>query len=296
MDALELNLNHLRHFYAVASEGSLNGAARRLRVAPSTLSEQMRALEASLGQPLFDRVGGRLRLNDAGRRVQERVEEMLGAVRELLRDLEIGDEVRRPTVAVGVASTVSNAFTAEYFLPLFARDDLHVVIRHGDHPALLHQLLAHEIDLLLSEHSPSHPEDKGLRVRTVSRPELVAVATPSLAAKLSGSWPRSLEGAPYVNYTIHSSYRWLVDAFLASDDIRPTLVGEVDDLGVIRATAEHGICVAFLPESVTSSLDPNRLVELGRLPEHDGGVTAIYRHYEPPEVVLDAIESLLARA
>ena len=43
-----LNYNHLYYFHVAASEGSLSAAAAKLGVKPSTVSEQLRALERAL--------------------------------------------------------------------------------------------------------------------------------------------------------------------------------------------------------------------------------------------------------
>lgn len=63
----QLNLHHLRLFRAVASDGTLTGAARALNLSQSALSIQIKALEASLGQDLFERRGRGLVLTEAGR-------------------------------------------------------------------------------------------------------------------------------------------------------------------------------------------------------------------------------------
>ena len=61
-----LNYNHLYYFHLVANEGSLTAAAERLGVSLSTVSEQVRQLERSLGVALFERGGSALRLTLAG--------------------------------------------------------------------------------------------------------------------------------------------------------------------------------------------------------------------------------------
>ena len=63
----EMNLHHLRLFRAVAADGTLTGAARRLNLSQSALSTQIKALEASLGHDLFERRGRSLVLTEAGR-------------------------------------------------------------------------------------------------------------------------------------------------------------------------------------------------------------------------------------
>ncbi|GGJ42435.1 helix-turn-helix domain-containing protein [Neoroseomonas lacus] len=61
------NLHHLRLFRAVAHDGTLTGAARRLNLSASALSSQLKALEAALRQDLFECRGRGLVLTEAGR-------------------------------------------------------------------------------------------------------------------------------------------------------------------------------------------------------------------------------------
>ena len=61
-----LNFNHLRYFWAVAHDGGLTRAAERLNLSQSALSVQIQKLEHQIGHPLFDRVGKRLILTEAG--------------------------------------------------------------------------------------------------------------------------------------------------------------------------------------------------------------------------------------
>jgi Transcriptional regulator len=50
-----MELRHLRYLVAVAEQGSFSGAARRLHVAQSAISEQLSNLESEIGVPLFAR-------------------------------------------------------------------------------------------------------------------------------------------------------------------------------------------------------------------------------------------------
>ena len=62
-----LNSHHLYYFWVVAREGSITAGSRKLLLAPSTVSAQIKNLEASLGVELFAREGRRLVLTQRGR-------------------------------------------------------------------------------------------------------------------------------------------------------------------------------------------------------------------------------------
>jgi len=57
-----MELRHLEYFVAVAEEGSVTGAAQRLRVAEPSLPHQVRALELELGGELLERLPRGVRL------------------------------------------------------------------------------------------------------------------------------------------------------------------------------------------------------------------------------------------
>ena len=76
-----MDLRNLHTFVAVADTGGVHRAAARLHLTQPAISRRIRALEAELGVPLFDRVGRRVQLTSAG-------EDLLRRSRGLLREAE----------------------------------------------------------------------------------------------------------------------------------------------------------------------------------------------------------------
>src|SRR3954451_11239080 len=77
-----MTLQQLQYFLAAVEHGSFSAAAGALQLAPPSLSDQIRRLEAELGSPLFARGGRGLQLTEAGRRLRPHAERVLAEADE----------------------------------------------------------------------------------------------------------------------------------------------------------------------------------------------------------------------
>jgi LysR family transcriptional regulator, hydrogen peroxide-inducible genes activator len=107
-----MEFHQLRYFVAVADEGSFSRAAAKVRVAQPSLSQQIRKLEAEVGQPLFDRLPRSVVLTEAGRCLIDYARQILASIGDARRCVdELKDEVAG-NLAVGAIPTI-----APYVLP-----------------------------------------------------------------------------------------------------------------------------------------------------------------------------------
>ena len=74
---MDLDVKHLRLVAGIADCGSMTSAASRLHLTQSALSHQLREIEARFNTPFFLRVGRRMVLTAAGRRVLESARRIL---------------------------------------------------------------------------------------------------------------------------------------------------------------------------------------------------------------------------
>src|SRR6266851_8302744 len=142
-------LNALKAFEAVARSNSVTRAAEELSVTQGAVSQQVKALEATLGVKLFNRERQRLVITEAGR-------DYLAVVRDAFDQIAVGTDriVQRQGSGVLTVS-VSSDFAAKWLVNRlgrfadahpevdlrvsvsdrhvdFAREDVDLAVRHGD--------------------------------------------------------------------------------------------------------------------------------------------------------------------
>lgn len=99
-----MDLRQLRYFLTVAEEGRFASAARRLHIAPPSLSQQILALERDLHVALFDRTPGGAELTPAGRVLAERARVILAEVDRAREDVRSAGLSGRERVTLRVCT------------------------------------------------------------------------------------------------------------------------------------------------------------------------------------------------
>ena len=102
----------MRYFVAVADEGNFSRAATKVRVAQPSLSQQIRKLEAEIGQPLFDRLPRSVVMTEAGRCLLDYARQILASIGDARRCVDELKGKIAGDVAVGAIPTI-----APYVLP-----------------------------------------------------------------------------------------------------------------------------------------------------------------------------------
>ena len=115
-----LNYHHLLYFWMTARHGSIARASAELRLAPPTVSAQIRRLEASLGEALFAREGRRLVLTDVGRVVQGYAEDIFSRGREMLDVVRQRGGPAGLPLAVGVSDALPKLVAWRLLQPALA--------------------------------------------------------------------------------------------------------------------------------------------------------------------------------
>src|SRR5579859_7060363 len=171
-----LNLHQLRIFQAVAQQRSYSRAAEVLFLSQPGVSLQVKALEKSIGLPLFEKVGRTLRLTEAGQELLNYSERIFALMDETQLVLEELSGARRGTVKVA-ASTSAGIYIVPAALGAFHRQnpDVKLTLDVVNRFTVQERLLNDEMDMaVMGLIEDAHD----LEVAEFVPNELVVIASP----------------------------------------------------------------------------------------------------------------------
>jgi len=263
----DLNYNHLRYFWAVAREGGLTRAAKHMNLSQSALSVQIKKLEHQMGHPLFDRVGKKLTLTEAGQIALDYADTVFKAGDELMNTLKGRAGASRQVLRVGALTTLSRNFQLEFLRPLVGRSDVELIVRSGNIRDLLVQMEAHTIDIVLSNSAASRDANSSFRNHLLDEQPVSLVGRPRLDCR-KFRFPEDLRTEPILLPSLDSDIRIAFDHVMERAGIWPIIVAEVDDMAMLRLLArERGGVTLVPPIVVRDELETGVLVEYCRIPE-----------------------------
>ena len=279
------NLHHLRLFRAVAHDGTLTGAARRLNLSASALSAQLRTLEAALGHPLFERRGRGLLLTEAGRIALDHADAIFRTAEDLTATLRHHGPGRRP-LRVGALATLSRNFQLQFLRPVLGRPDVEVILRSGSQAELLRGLEALALDVVLTNLAPPRDAASGYLLHRLDDQPVSLIGTPARLATPAPLAER-LAQAPLILPTPETALRAAFDALAARLGVTPTIVAEVDDMAMIRLLAREDAGLAVIPRIVVQDeLAAGLLAEAAPLPGIEETFLAVTLQRRFPNPVL----------
>ena len=255
---MEIDYEWLRTFVAAAGARTFAEAASRRRVSVSAISQQLKLLEARLGVALFERVGRRARLTDAGRGLAESVTAELGRIDDALAGLSGQAREVRGRIRVGSPMGFARVWLRPRLPALLAaHPGLALEIDFAVPSRLERRLVDGELDLCLLVRPAELP---GVVTRVVAEETFVAVGRkkldPSLESLRSQRWIVFDEDLPMLR-------PWWRQAFGPRAPLPEQIACRVASLDEMLALAEAGVGLTVLPDYlVASSLQAGRLVAL----------------------------------
>jgi DNA-binding transcriptional LysR family regulator len=154
MSIQHVSLRQLRVFEAAATSRSFSKAAESLHLTQPGVSMHIKELEANAGLPLFERIGKKLYVTEAGQELLTRARDVIRALKDAEDALDGLKGLRRGRINLAVVST------AKYFVPQllarFGKDypELEIRLAVNNRVSVIEQLVTNEVDLAIMGRSP----------------------------------------------------------------------------------------------------------------------------------------------
>jgi len=152
-----MTLRHMRIFVAVCENGcNTTKAAETMHMTQPAVSLAIRELEQYYGVTLFDRIGRRLRLTEAGQRFLEYASHICMLFENMEKGMRDWDSFG--LLRVGASITIGSQFLPNYVKAFYSRHpgtEVRVLVAPSDE--LEQKILSSELDFALIEGVPHHP-------------------------------------------------------------------------------------------------------------------------------------------
>ncbi len=250
-----MQLVELKTFLAVAEEKSFSAAAQRLFITQPAISKRIQSLESHLGAPLFDRIGKRVYLTEAGNLLIERAETMLRLAKDTEKEIfNLNDTISgRLNLAtshhIGLhrLAPVLKDFSQRY-------PDVQLDIQFEDSEVAYQMVRSGQVELAVVTLNPDETDlDADLKANCIWRDPLVFVSS---ASKPQATTMQMLAAQPCI-LPGQATYtgRIVMDRFArAGLTLKPTL--STNYLETIGMLVSVGLGWSILPRSMTGELNP----------------------------------------
>ncbi|MDP3669523.1 MAG: LysR family transcriptional regulator [Telluria sp.] len=237
-------LRQLDTFLEVARALSISRAAETLHVTQPAVSMQMRQLEEAVGVPLYEQIGRKLRLTDAGRDVQEYAQGAVAQLRQLDDAMANRVGIKKGRVEMAIVST------AKYFVPMllvqFRRrfPGIEVALQIHNKESIMNLLAHNEIDLVIMGHAP---DSINCEANAFASNPMGVISAPEHPLSRRRAAPMSiLADYEFVVREKGSGTRETMQRVFAEHAIAPPIVMEMPSNETIKQAVMAGMGLGFL--------------------------------------------------
>ncbi|WP_428741079.1 LysR family transcriptional regulator [Tenacibaculum sp.] len=249
-----MELRQLRYFLKAKELLNFTAAAAELYISQSTLSQQIKQLEIELGVPLFNRIGKRVKLTEAGELFYEYALQSVNSANngfDLLKDLKNLDTGELKIGATyGMKHIVTGSVTQ--FLSLYPKIVIHVI--YGTSRELIEKLDNFELDFVLS--FQEFEVNKNHKYQFLFDSEMVLIgASDSELNKLKKVKMENLVQFPLALPAKGFSTRQYIDSILKKKNLELNISLEVNDIPMLLDLVKTGKFFTVLAKTTVQNFN-----------------------------------------
>ncbi|MFK8412482.1 LysR substrate-binding domain-containing protein [Enterobacter hormaechei] len=243
---MNYSLRQLHVFVTVAQARSFSRAGEMIGLSQSAVSHSVKELETQTGVKLLDRTTREVVLTEAGHQLATRLERLLDELNSTLRDVGRLGQQLSGTVRVAASQTISAHLIPQCIAESNHRyPDIDFVLHDRPQQWVLESIRQGDVDFGIVI-DPGAVSDLECEV-VLSEPFLLLCRDDDPLASLSQVAWQALQGANLVLQDYASGSRPLIDAALAAQGVKATIVQEIGHPATLFPMVEAGIGISVLP-------------------------------------------------
>ncbi|MEW6320238.1 MAG: LysR family transcriptional regulator [Acidobacteriota bacterium] len=243
---VRVDLRQLEIIRAIAETGSFTAAGHKLHVSQSAISRQILLLEEELKEPVFLRVGRRIRITPAGEALLQLSHRVFQDLKDTIAGITDSSEALRGTIRLLGGMTV-----CLYVFPSLLTElkrlhpDVDLKLVTGSAERCLAHLRAGTGDLAFLTLPVDQPDL--VTVPVMQEELLVVTASKHPLGRKRRILAQDLMRQPFVLFEPGSNTRRVIDEFFMTARIEPQIVLETENVEIIKAMVRHGIGISIIP-------------------------------------------------
>ena len=279
-----MDFRQLRYALSVSKERSFTGAAKRLNISQSAVSEQVKLLEAEIGFELFHRTSRGIESTDRGRTFLYESERVMGDL------LSLTDTARRlrgalsDTLMIGMGSGMAQIFIPRMFADL-KRDlpGVRLDIMTAPTKNIFNELHEERIDAGIAIESNPDRLPAGLIFDRLVDAEMALITHPkhALARSKQPIDIGRLVAEPFIMSELTVGYGQVVFSLFTDLGIRPNILAVVDNIETMKMIVQAGGGIAIVPRACAENEVALGLLKALAIAPARNVSFSLFRRHEP---------------
>ncbi|MFQ6599774.1 MULTISPECIES: LysR family transcriptional regulator [Flavobacterium] len=242
-----MELRQLRYFLKAKELLNFTEAANQLNISQSTLSQQIKQLEEEINVPLFNRIGKRITLTEAGLLFSEFAFQSVSRANDGLIMMKDLNNLNVGSLSIGVTYALRNLLTRALILFSEKFPDIKVKIVFGTSTELIDRLNSTELDFVLTFREQA--DDVHLRYRSLfSSPMTLVVSKNSNIAGRSSISLKEIMDLPLAFPDSGYSTIQFINNLLKLKKLKPNVLVEINDISTLLELVKTGVWNTILTQ------------------------------------------------
>ncbi|MET3292242.1 UNVERIFIED_CONTAM: DNA-binding transcriptional LysR family regulator [Brevibacillus sp. OAP136] len=270
-----MELRQLEYFMAVCDELHFSRAAEKMCTTQSNLSQQIKLLEGELGVLLFDRLGKRIAITEAGRLLYEQGQHVFSHLQYARDAIAALQTAQGGTLTIGVlpgdADLLFNALLVE-FHKTYPQLSLSVL----ETTKITEQILQGTLDIGVTTTPP--PDERITRIPLMHEEFALAICADDLFAKRSKMSFAQLKHLKLAMFPPDHQVRQVIDHYCAEAGFRLQPGIETTTVSTLLSLVEQGVGASILPRLLLENLGNKKIATIPLVdPTPSQDICIIYR-------------------